>query len=55
MKILIKALFTYILLQPSYAFSENEGLREAKKIKELYPLALQANPITAINNSVTVE
>ena len=27
MKILIKALFAYILLQPSYAFSENEGLR----------------------------
>jgi len=31
------------------------GLREAKKIKELYPLASQSYPVTVINNSVTVE
>jgi hypothetical protein len=29
----------------------NTGLRKAKKIKELYPLVLQSNPITVINNS----
>ena len=33
----------------------NTGLREAKKIKELYPLDLQSYPITVLNNSVTVE
>ena len=41
-----------------YAFTHgalNTGLREAKKIKELYPLDLQFYPVTVINNSVTVE
>ena len=41
-----------------YAFTHgalNTGLREAKKIKELYPLDLQSYPVTVINNSVTVE
>ena len=41
-----------------YAFTHgalNTGLREAKKIKELYPLASQSYPVTVINNSVTVE
>jgi hypothetical protein len=41
-----------------YAFTHSAlytGLREAKKIKELYPLALQANPIRTLNNPVTVE
>jgi monoamine oxidase len=41
-----------------YAFTHSAlytGLREAKKIKELYPLALQANPITVLKHSVTVE
>ena len=41
-----------------YAFTHgalNTGLREAKKIKELYPLALQSHPIKVRNNTVTVE
>ena len=41
-----------------YAFTHgalNTGLREARKIKELYPLELQSYPVTVINNSVTVE
>tara|TARA_B100001765_G_scaffold168633_1_gene111671 strand:- start:102 stop:947 length:846 start_codon:yes stop_codon:yes gene_type:complete len=33
----------------------NTGLREAKKIKELYPLDLQSYPITILKQSVTVE